>query len=117
MFVGYIKFSISNLFFFFINFLSNLIFVFSQRVHGSKRPSEMTRECSTINMFVDPDQPKFCVNCGINESNGEGYCNACGLYAAFDCSNSRDEGMNEINTIDYINNNINQSNLSEEIVN
>jgi hypothetical protein len=93
--------------------------MFSRRKHGSKRPLEMLREYNTINLF---DQQEICINCGINESNGEGYCNDCGLYAVFSFLNSRDEKMNAIDSLDHINNNvIDQSNLTnlneENIVN
>jgi hypothetical protein len=52
----------------------------------------MTKENSTINIFVNPDQPEIC-----------------GLYSAFDSSNL----SYETNTPDYISN-INHSNLNKE---
>lgn len=89
--------------------------MFSRRKHGSKRPLEMLKECNTKNLFI---QPEICVSCGINESNGEGYCNACGLYAVFNFLNSRDENMNLINSLDHKNNIIiyqsNPTTLNEE---
>lgn len=72
----------------------------------------MLKECNTINLI---NQPKICISCGINESNGEGYCNACGLYAVFNFLNSGDENMNVINSLDHINNNL--TTLNEENIN
>lgn len=57
----------------------------------------MTRKNSALNIFIDPDQPEICVNCGINKSVEGGHCNACKLYAVFDSSSSGDE----TNTPDY----------------
>ncbi|GES91777.1 iron-sensing transcription factor Fep1 [Rhizophagus clarus] len=73
-----------------------------RRKHGCKRPLETMRECNTINIF---NQPEICINCGINESSVEGYCNDCGLYAVFNFLNSEDES-----SLDHLNNNIYQSN-------
>lgn len=67
----------------------------------------MTRKNSALNIFIDPDQPEICVNCGINKSVEGGHCNACKLYAVFDSSSSGDE----TNTPDYTSYGmINQSN-------
>ncbi|CAG8530443.1 uncharacterized protein OCT59_007840 [Rhizophagus irregularis] len=68
-----------------------------RKKYGSKRQLEMTRKNSALNIFIDPDQPEICVNCGINKSVEGGHCNACKLYAVFDSSSSGDE----TNTPDY----------------